>query len=277
MTTSFRPLALALAALTTSLSVPLTAQADTATTEAPASAWTLVGNAGLVSNYLFRGISVTQGHPAAQINAEFDHSSGLYVGGFGSGVSNAAYPNGSGTEIDVFAGWRQGFATDWTADVGVYSYWFPGARYQASSTRSVRFDTQELRLGLSRGSLTAAVWYGLNRYWSGLAVDPSTGELRSTQGSTYAELNWNPELATGWTLNLHAGREMVRHMQVYNFNDYKAGVTYTMGNWQLAGAWNRNTGRASVNGTSVWSFADADGSVRQGSGSRWTVSAMRGF
>ena len=66
------------------------------------SAWTETGNVTAVSDYLFRGISQTQAKPTAQATLDFTHSSGVYLGLFGSGVSHAAYNNGAGSEIDVY-------------------------------------------------------------------------------------------------------------------------------------------------------------------------------
>jgi len=34
---------------------------------------------------------------------------------------------------------------------------------------------------------------------------------------TITEANWNPEIAPGWTLNLHAGRQIVKNFAAYNY------------------------------------------------------------
>ena len=73
--------------------------------------WTETGEEA-VSDYLFRGISQTQAKPTAQATLDFTHSSGFYLGLFGSGVSHAAYNNGAGSELDVYGGYRH--SVKWT-------------------------------------------------------------------------------------------------------------------------------------------------------------------
>ena len=63
-------------------------QAQTTAPAAPAAAasepaksdWTVAGNAGLFSDYRFRGISQTDKRPALQGGIDISHASGFYVG-----------------------------------------------------------------------------------------------------------------------------------------------------------------------------------------------------
>ena len=43
-------------------------------------------NLGITSNYLFRGVTQTDGSTATQGGLDYEHASGLYVGGWGSNV-----------------------------------------------------------------------------------------------------------------------------------------------------------------------------------------------
>ena len=83
-----RKLLLASAVLA-AFSLPLTASAQTApaAAAAPASAHTFTGNAGLVSQYIFRGLSQTNGDPAIQGGADYSHASGFYAGTWLSNIS----------------------------------------------------------------------------------------------------------------------------------------------------------------------------------------------
>ena len=65
-------------------SLPVLAQ----TAAAPASAWTVAGNAGLFSDYTFRGISQTARKPAFQGGIDVAHASGFYVGNWNSNISS---------------------------------------------------------------------------------------------------------------------------------------------------------------------------------------------
>ena len=240
------------------------------------SAWTETGNVTAVSDYLFRGISQTQAKPTAQATLDFTHSSGVYLGLFGSGVSHAAYNNGAGSELDVYGGYRHAVNADTTIDAGLVTYWFPGAHY-ATGGKDIKYHTQEAKFGVNIGSFNAYAWVSLSRYWFGFTVQPGSGDLVDTRGTVYGELNWNPELAPGLVLNLHAGRQQVRHMDDFNFYDAKVGVTKIVGNWAFAAAGVYNSGDASKNGAPLWTFFNADGSSKNVVQKRLLVTATRSF
>jgi uncharacterized protein (TIGR02001 family) len=239
-------------------------------------AWSVTGGASLVSQYLFRGVSQTQGKPTVQAYAEAAHASGGYAGIWASGVSNAAYNNGAGSEFDVYGGYRHDFGASHVADVALYTFWFPGADYTFNGKR-IKYDSAELKLGYSKDSFNVTAWYTLSKRLVGLAFDPFTGAEVSTRGSTYLEVNWNPELAPNWTLNLHAGRQNVHDLSAYNFTDLRAGVTHTIGTWQVSLAVSHNNGDASRDGVPVWTFFDADGRGKNVVGTQWLASVTKSF
>lgn len=83
--------------------------------------------AGLVSDYIFRGISQTENRAAIQAGAEYRHSIGMYTGAFISNVNTDPYQapadEGSRAELDVYAGFGQEVASwgfGW--DVGLIAY-----------------------------------------------------------------------------------------------------------------------------------------------------------
>lgn len=244
---------------------------------APTPDWTVTGNAALVSDYLFRGISQTQHRPTWQVTIEGAHSSGLYLGSFGSGVSNAAYSNGSGSEIDLYGGWRRDFGAIGALDLGVVTYWYPGAQYVGADGARIRFHTQEFKAGWNWGAFNVTGWVSPTRTWFGFAYDPITGERRSTRGSSYLELNWNPALAEGLTLNLHAGTQHFRGVDAYDFVDAKVGLTYVRERWTFSAAVSHNDGEVYRGTTPIWVFFDADGTGRNVAGTRGVFSAAYSF
>jgi uncharacterized protein (TIGR02001 family) len=244
---------------------------------APAPAWTTTGNAALVSDYLFRGISQTQHRPTWQVTLEVAHQSGAYFGTFGSGVSHAAYANGSGSEIDLYGGWRQSLSETSGIDLGLVTYWYPGAQYVGGDGARIRFHTQELKAAYNWSAFNVTGWVSPTRTWFGFAYDPMTGQRRNTAGSNYVELNWNPALADGLTLNLHAGTQHFKGISAYNFVDAKLGVTWAIERWALAAAVSHNTGDVYKNGTPIWVFFDADGTGRNVAGTRALLSASYSF
>lgn len=250
--------------------------AQAADAPAPTPTWTTVGNMSLVSDYIFRGISQTQHKPAIQASLEFDHANGFYVGTFGSGVSNAAYPNGSGTEIDLYGGYRYSLAEDSNIDSGVVSYWYPGAKTTVEG-KTIHYHTQEGKIAYNKGTFNITGWVALSQYWFGFSADPYTGERRSTRGTTYIETNWNPEIAKGVALNLHAGAQQLHNLSAYNYYDLKAGATWTVDRWAFAGAVTYNSGDASKNGTPLWTFFDANGHGTKVGGTRLLATATYSF
>src|SRR3954463_5967849 len=76
---------------------------------APASPHTLTGNAGLFSEYRFRGIDQTFGQPAFQGGFDYSHASGIYVGNWNSNVNQGAGFPGGNLEMDFYGGWKTTF------------------------------------------------------------------------------------------------------------------------------------------------------------------------
>ena len=193
--------------------------------DAPASQW--IGNAGVVSDYLFRGISQTDRKPAVQAGVEFDHADGWYVGGWGSNVSwlsdtsTPAAPVSSSVELDIYGGWRGRLGDGWSVDLGAYRYQYPGS-YPAGATLP---NTSEIYV--------AVAWKNLSLKYS-CALTPLFGYADSER-SGYLDLSWNQPLAPGWQLNTHVGHQQVANVPGASYSDWKLGVTRSFaGNWSLA-------------------------------------------
>lgn len=120
MLTSIRGL-VAATLLAGSALVSTAAYADEA--EAPASDFTITGNVALVTDYRFRGLSLSGGDVAIQGGININHSSGFYVGTWGSSLEDSAVYGH--TEVDVFGGWTGAVADGITADVGLLYYVYP--------------------------------------------------------------------------------------------------------------------------------------------------------
>ncbi|MBV8658535.1 MAG: hypothetical protein JO142_11985, partial [Burkholderiales bacterium] len=106
-----------------------TAQADTAPA-APTPDYTFTGNVSLTSDYIFRGITQTNNHPAIQGGFDFAHKSGFYLGTWGSSISWLS-DAGAGSlpmEWDIYGGYKGNIVDDVGFDVGVLEYYYPGTR-----------------------------------------------------------------------------------------------------------------------------------------------------
>jgi uncharacterized protein (TIGR02001 family) len=88
-----------------------------------ASGLTVSGNVAVVSDYRFRGVSLSGGDPAIQGGVDIAHDSGFYVGTWGSSIQGGG-PAGE-LELDVYGGWSGEVTSGVTVDVGLLYYLYP--------------------------------------------------------------------------------------------------------------------------------------------------------
>ena len=85
------------------------------------------GYAVLATDYVYRGVSYSDGHGAAQLGGDVSLDSGFYFGAWGSTVDIA---NGPGVqrdlEIDYYVGYGLDLSSKWSVGANVVSYNFPG-------------------------------------------------------------------------------------------------------------------------------------------------------
>ena len=93
---------------------------------APPSDFTVSGYVQGVTDYRFRGISLSGGDFAVQGSINVNHSSGFYVGAWASSLEDT--PVYGHTEVDVYAGWTGEVTSGLTADVGLLYYVYPNGK-----------------------------------------------------------------------------------------------------------------------------------------------------
>jgi uncharacterized protein (TIGR02001 family) len=93
---------------------PVTLSAEAKPPEPP---YTLTGNFGIYSQYIFRGLTQTDQKPAFQGGFDFTHESGFYLGTWGSNISwlsdSGACNHGCSLEWDFYGGWKHTWNEDW--------------------------------------------------------------------------------------------------------------------------------------------------------------------
>jgi len=295
-------------AVLTALSLPLSVSAQTAPAApaaAPASEHTFTGNVGLVSQYIFRGLSQTNGDPAIQGGADYSHASGFYAGTWLSNISwftdqNAgtkSFPtslaspgaalapytpnqsNAASLEWDFYGGFKNSFGGgDWNYDVGVIQYQYPG-RYE--------------NVGAYRKPNTTEV-YGLIGYkWVTLkyskGISTNTFGVNESKGANYLDLSATIPLGeTGFNLLAHAGKyNFPGHANLvywgasggnnnfFDYTDYKLGLTkdYLGVTWGLA--WTRATTKDAAPDGQTTAYMNAFG--KNIGGNRATLSVTKTF
>jgi uncharacterized protein (TIGR02001 family) len=193
---------------------------------------TFTGNVAVLSDYRFRGISQTFRQPAVQGGFDYSHSSGFYVGNWNSNLSGNQYQNGASLEMDFYGGYKFEPVKDFTADIGVLYYYYPGA---SIGTTGVKYNNGEIYFAGTYKWLSAKYSYGLTNYFglnnttaSSYAFTPLT-QNGDSKGSGYLDLNANFEVMDKTTLNLHAGHQTVKSYGALSYSDYKIGIARDFG------------------------------------------------
>jgi uncharacterized protein (TIGR02001 family) len=201
---------------------------DAASAAAPASPFT--ANVGLVSDYVWRGISQTSHAPAIQGGFDYAHSSGFYAGVWGSNVSwivdTATTLNGvgsAGLELDTYLGFKNSFAEDFSYDVGFIRYNYPGSYTPVANL--AKADTDEIYGAIGYKWLSAKYSYGLGQFLT----------LPGAQGTNYIDLTATYPIAdSGFTVAAHVGKQTYKGTTAAalaaagntpTYTDYKVGVT----------------------------------------------------
>jgi uncharacterized protein (TIGR02001 family) len=195
-------------------------------------AFTASANVAIVSNYTFRGVTYTQGKPAVQGGFDLAHSSGAYLGVWGSNVSESPL-NGAAGEVDIYGGYASSIGAI-GYDVGFLKFIFPGGQIAGTGEK---YDTLELYASLSweflniKYSRTLSDYFGFNDESFGLGRGDS-------KGSHYVEANVAYEFMPGWTFVAHAGHQTVKNYGDFDFSDWRLGLTRDFeGGWQAGVAW----------------------------------------
>jgi uncharacterized protein (TIGR02001 family) len=212
-----------------------------ATAVAPAPTPAVTGNFNVVSDYRFRGIAQSWGQPAVQGGIDYTHASGFYLGNWNSSVSSNSYNNGASLEMDLYGGYRFEPAKDWTVDVGVLNYLYPGARLNSApaTPTSQHYDNTELYVGLTHGPFNAKLsyavtdYFGLNSSTSGYAYWSALPARGDSKGTTYLDLNYNADMGNQLTLGLHVGYTSVRNYDELSYADYKLSLAKEVGGFNL--------------------------------------------
>lgn len=200
---------------------------------APASPHTFTANVGLVSNYVFRGITQSAAKPAVQGGFDYAHASGLYAGTWASNVNWVADNNwaaasaaSNSLEIDVYGGYKGTITGDLGFDIGLLTYIYPGTNTSVGGT-FIKPDSTEVYGALSWKWLTlkyshsTTSLFGWNKF-GGTVSD-------KTNGSGYLELNGAFDLGNGWGLSAHIGDQKIKGNGPASYSDYKLGVTKDAG------------------------------------------------
>ena len=211
---------------------------------------TITGNVGFYSQYVFRGLTQTNGDPALQGGFDYSHASGFYAGTWASnisvlrdailpnGASAPAYSSGGSLEWDFYGGYKWSFANDFTLDLGTLYYWYPGDPNTNAANNgnplNPKADTWELYAGLSWKWLSAKFSY---------SIDNKTFGVLDSSGTYYLDFTASyPVPNTKLTLIGHYGMQKFKgndprllafaptanNDTFFSYEDWKVGVSYAL-------------------------------------------------
>ena len=202
--------------------------------------YTLSYNAGLVTDYRYRGISQTREKAALQGGVDFAHKSGFYLGAWGSTIkwikdnSTAANPVKGPVELDLYGGYKGEIVKDVAYDVGYLRYQYVGNKLANTNGGGSykNANTNELYGAVTYGPATVKYSHSLGNLFGNYNF--TTGDKSS--GSGYLEASATFDLGSGYSVTPHLGRQYVSKIDKASYTDYSLTLAKDFGNGISASA-----------------------------------------
>jgi len=168
------------------------------------------GSAGIVSDYMYRGISLSSGKPAARLALDVDGASGWFAGG--QVVTGQLAPQSHrNAQWLGYGGYAQRLPSGLSWETGVSAYAFHGAP---------DWNFREAFVGLSYDNYSARLHY-------------SPDYLGFGDRTVYAELNGGAPLAAGWRYFWRGGFLAALDNALSSRAEARIGVGTAVEGWQL--------------------------------------------
>ena len=176
-------------------------------------------NAGVVSDYRYRGISQSRLNPALQGGVDYADKSGFYVGAWGSTIKwiKDAGASAGSVEIDLYGGYKAAVG-DVAYDVGFLRYEYAGNKY--TEVTGVNANTNEVYGAVTYGLFTAKYSHAISNLFG----------TPDSKNSYYLDLSAAMDLGDGYSLTPHVGRQSVKNNAPYSYNDYALTLGKDLGN-----------------------------------------------
>ena len=177
------------------------------------------GSVSVVSNYRYRGVSLSHNDPAAQAALVYDDPQGWYAGAFASSV-RIGQPASTQAQGIFFAGYAQTTPIGATWEAGVVYTGFTGQRSYAYP---------EFLVGVAYNKISARLHYSPNYYGRG-------------SDSVYGELDATHRLADHVQAVLHVGGLWTDSRDIYGNRvdpvfDGRAGLVFDFARFNVQLSW----------------------------------------
>lgn len=193
------------------------------------------GSLALTADDIYRGVSQTCGHPAAQADVHLRDQGGSDWAAFAGVWGSAGLGSGScagARELDVYAGYDRALSADLSVTLTYTRYAFPGGGYGNPHLSGQRYDYDQL--GMS--------WDLMDRLFFTLAWTPDALRYERYEGSVETRQNrsafaygaeWRQPLLSWLSLTAGAGYDRMADPFGTGYGFWSVGLGHTAGSWEL--------------------------------------------
>jgi len=193
--------------------------------QAQAAESTLSFNAGVISDYRYRGISQSRLEPAVQGGFDYADKSGFYVGAWGSTIKWIKDAGGdANVEIDLYGGYK-GAVGDVSYDLGFLRYEYSGNKL-GNVAGFANANTNEVYGAATVGPFTLKYSHALSNLFG----------FVNSKNSYYVDLSGTFDLGSGFSLVPHVGYQSIKNNGAYSYTDYSLTLGKDLGNGLTASA-----------------------------------------
>jgi uncharacterized protein (TIGR02001 family) len=179
------------------------------------------GSLSLTSDYVYRGLSQTEGQPALQGGVHVRTESGWSAGLWASTVNRGPGP-GAHSEIDLQLSKAFSLGQDWNLVLNANHYFYP------NDNRAQPYEYDEVVASLSYQNRVTAT-----ASWSPNTSRFSRGVFAEDRNARSYELTAQQPLSGNWSLYGGAGYYDLTELFDTGYWYWNAGVTYNVGNLQM--------------------------------------------
>ena len=171
--------------------------------------WSLTGKVGVVSDYRFRGYSLSDERPAFQAGLTAGHAFGFYGDVFVSTIDEYGVGlDGDGAEVEITG------TLGWAGQVGSFDVDVAASAYRYPDGEDVNYVEFPLQIGRTYESLGWAIGVALapaqaalgdeeNRYgWTSLTYAPPSWPMSLTGSVGYENGAFAPDGKTDWSVGV---------------------------------------------------------------------------
>lgn len=165
-------------------------------------------NAGVVTDYRYRGISQTRLKPALQGGVDYT-AGAFYLGAWASTIKWIKDGGGdANVEIDLYGGYKGEIAKGVGYDVGLLGYQYPSNGLNPSA------NTLEVYGAVMAGPVTAKYSHSTTNLFG----------FGNSKGSGYLDISATFDVG-GFAVTPHIGRQTVKNNGAFSYTDYSLAIS----------------------------------------------------